>query len=57
MPYIQAEPYPYPQTGDLSAANTALIIIDMQSDFCSSGGYLAQKGYDISLTQAPIPRV
>jgi len=54
MPYIQAEPYPYPQLGDLSAANTALIIIDMQSDFCSPGGYLAQKGYDVSLTQAPI---
>ena len=54
MTYIQAEPYLYPQTGDLSAKNTALVIIDMQSDFCSPGGYLAHKGYDISLTRMPI---
>jgi biuret amidohydrolase len=54
MTYIQAEPYPYPQAGNLSASNTALVIIDMQADFCSPGGYLAQKGYDISLTRTPI---
>jgi biuret amidohydrolase len=52
--FVPAEPYPYPQSGDLRSENTALIVIDMQADFCSPGGYLAQKGYDISLTRAPI---
>ncbi|GFE67900.1 cysteine hydrolase family protein [Chroococcus sp. FPU101] len=52
--YIEANPYPYPYNGDLRPENTVLIIIDMQTDFCGIGGYVAQMGYDLSLTRAPI---
>lgn len=52
--YISANPYPYPYNGDLRPANTALIIIDMQTDFCGAGGYVDKMGYDLSLTRAPI---
>src|SRR5438552_4472722 len=52
--YIQANPYPWPYHGDLSPANTALIVIDMQTDFCGIGGYVDVMGYDLSLTRAPI---
>ena len=52
--YITAEPYPYPYNGDLRPDNTALIIIDMQTDFCGIGGYVDKMGYDLALTRAPI---
>ncbi len=52
--FVEAEPYPYPFNGDLRPDNTALIIIDMQTDFCGEGGYVDKMGYDLSLTRAPI---
>src|SRR3954449_304726 len=51
---IDADPYPWPFDGDLAPANTALIVIDMQTDFCGPGGYVDRMGYDLSLTRAPV---
>ena len=51
---IKGDPYNYPYDGDLRPANTALMVIDMQVDFCGPGGYVDKMGYDISLTRAAI---
>jgi nicotinamidase-related amidase len=60
MRFINADPYPWPYDGELHPANTALMVIDMQTDFCGRGGYIDLLGYDISITRAcvaPIARV
>jgi nicotinamidase-related amidase len=49
-----SEPYAWPFDGDLRPENTALVIIDMQTDFCGPGGYVALMGYDLSAVRAPI---
>jgi biuret amidohydrolase len=52
--YVAAQPYAWPYDGDLRPENTALIIIDMQTDFCGKGGYIDGLGYDLTNARATI---
>lgn len=44
-----------PQTVVADLAATALIVVDMQNDFCSPDGWLASIGVDVTPARAPIP--
>ncbi|NKB81095.1 MAG: isochorismatase family protein [Nitrospirales bacterium] len=51
---IKADPYEWPYDGNMDPQHTALLVIDMQHDFCGSGGYVDKMGYDLSLTARAI---
>lgn len=43
-----------PQALTIDANRSALVVVDMQNDFCSKGGYLDYRGIDITPDRAPI---
>src|SRR5271154_6849373 len=43
-----------PQNIVVDAAKSALLIVDMQNDFCTKGGWLDSKGIDVSPNRKPI---
>lgn len=51
---IPAVPFAFPLEGKFSVAAAALLVIDMQIDFCAAGGYMARSGADMSCLRAPI---
>ena len=54
---IEAQPFDFPYDGKLVPAQTALMVIDLQIDFCSANGYFASMGYDPAPLAAIVPAV
>ncbi|PGH36118.1 hypothetical protein GX50_00973 [[Emmonsia] crescens] len=54
---VTAIPYDWPHDATFTPFTTALVMIDMQRDFCSPGGYMAYQGYDITPAQHLIPKL
>ncbi|RRH72389.1 cysteine hydrolase family protein [Falsigemmobacter faecalis] len=46
--------YPWPFDGNLKPENTAILVIDMQIDFCAEGGWVHSCGVDLANTRRPI---
>lgn len=41
----------------VAPSHTALIVVDMQNDFCADGGAMAKEGFDLTMVQAMAPRL
>ncbi len=54
MPAFVEGLYPWPYDGTLSPETTALVVIDMQTDFCGPGGWLDCMGHDLADLRRPI---
>ena len=54
---VAAVPYLWPIRYPLDPATTVLLVIDMQKDFCSPGGFIDKIGYDIGATRETIPHI
>lgn len=50
---VPAKPYSFTFTDE----GTALVVIDMQHDFCTEGGYASAYGRDVAHTRAVIPAI
>lgn len=54
---IEARPRPWPQNRRGQPGDCALIVVDMQHDYCTPGFYIDKAGYDTAPLRKPIPRV
>lgn len=55
--FIEAVPYQWPFDHSFNARETALIIVDMQTDFCGEGGFIHSMGIDVSEIRKVIPSI
>lgn len=51
---IEATAYDFPHDGNLTPTNTALVVIDMQVDFCGVGGMSTVSNTDLAMMREPI---
>jgi nicotinamidase-related amidase len=51
---IPATAYNFPHDGDLRGDNTAVVVIDMQVDFCAEGGWVAASTPSLAIMREPI---
>lgn len=54
MPRVASTPYAFPLNGQFDPPATALLVIDMQVDFCGPGGYMDAMGFDLGFLRGPI---
>lgn len=57
MTKVAAEPYAFPVEGRFAPKVAALVIIDMQRDFCDPDGYMGRRGGDVSAARVLVPKI
>jgi nicotinamidase-related amidase len=56
-PHIDATPHRFPRRGAMRPDSTALLVIDVQHDFVSPGGYMDCMGGDTASLAAPVAAI
>lgn len=54
---VTAEPHSWPKDGYSTVEEWALIVIDMQNDYCLPGYYMDKAGFDLARLRKPIPNL
>jgi biuret amidohydrolase len=54
---VPGDPHPWPRHRKTPGTSCALIVVDMQHDYCSPGYYIDQAGYDTRRLSEPIERI
>ena len=54
---VPGDPHPWPRNGKIPSSACAIIVVDMQHDYCSPGYYIDQAGYDTERLSQPIARI
>lgn len=54
---VSGDPHSWPQDKTTPATACALIVVDMQHDYCSPGYYMDQAGYDTGRLSEPVARI
>lgn len=54
---INAKPQAWPKNNNAKLNELALLIIDMQNDYCSAGCYMDKAGFDIKRLRKPIKNI
>jgi nicotinamidase-related amidase len=54
---VPGDPHPWPRNRKTASSACALIVVDMQHDYCSPGYYIDQAGYDTKRLSEPIERI
>jgi len=54
---VPGDPHPWPRDGKTASSQCAVIVVDMQEDYCSPGYYMARAGYDTQRLREPVARI
>ena len=54
---VPGDPHPWPRDAGTASSACAVIVVDMQEDYCSPGYYMDQAGYDTRRLREPVERI
>jgi nicotinamidase-related amidase len=54
---VPGDPHLWPRDAGMASSACAVIVVDMQEDYCSPGYYLDRAGYDTGRLREPVERI